>query len=207
MEAFMWRHHPQTRRLAQLVADGAIGELRMIRSDFAFTLTDPADVRLITELDGGSLADLGCYCVSATRLLGGEPTSVVARQVVAPSGVDLRIAATLALADGVLGELHCGFDLPSHSGLELIGAAGRITVADPWHCRRVGLELTRGDSVEQIAIEPADSYRLELEDMSRAIRGEGTPLLGRADALGQARTIAALLDAARSGLAAELPGA
>ncbi len=199
MEAFMWRHHPQTRRLERLVADGAIGELRLIRSDFSFMLTDPTDVRLSAELEGGSLADLGCYCISATRLLAGEPESVVARQVLAPNGVDVRVAATVTLPGDVLAQLHCGFDLPPHHILEVIGSEGSIAVDDPWHCKRVGLRLTRGEAVEEIAIEPASAYRLELEDLSRAIRGEGTPLLGREDAMGQARTIAALLQAARSG--------
>ncbi len=205
MEAFMWRHHPQTRRLDGLLTEGAIGELRVIRSDFGFTL-DPAsgDVRLAAELEGGALADLGCYCISATRLLGGEPASVVARQVLAPSGVDLRIAGTLALAGDVLAELVCGFDLPRRHALEAIGSEGSILVEDPWHCRQVGLRLTRGGELERIEIEPANSYRLELENLSRAIRGEEPPLLGRDDAIGQARTIAALLEAARSGRAVAL---
>jgi xylose dehydrogenase (NAD/NADP) len=202
MEAFMWRHNPQTRRLEELVGGGAIGELRVIRSDFGFTL-DPAsgDVRLSSELEGGALADLGCYCISATRLIGGEPESVVARQVLAPSGVDLRIGGTLAHAADVLAELYCGFDLPRRHALEVIGSEGSILVEDPWHCRRVGLRLTRGGELEMIEIELVDSYRLELENLSRAIRGEEAPLLGRDDAMGQARTIAALLQAARSGQA------
>jgi predicted dehydrogenase len=205
MEAFMWRHHPQTRRLEELVAGGSIGELRVVRSDFGFTL-DPAsgDVRLSSDLEGGALADLGCYCISATRLLAGEPESVVARQVLAPSGVDLRIGGTLAHAADVLAELYCGFDLPRRHALEVIGSEGSILVEDPWHCRRVGLRLTRGGEVEMIEIEQANSYRLELENLSRAIRGEEAPLLGRDDAIGQARTIAALLRAARSGQAVVL---
>jgi xylose dehydrogenase (NAD/NADP) len=202
MEAFMWRHHPQTRRLEELAAGGAIGELRVVRSDFGFTL-DPAsgDVRLSSDLEGGALADLGCYCISATRLLAGEPESVVARQVLAASGVDLRIGGTLAHAADVLAELYCGFDLPRRHALEVIGSAGSILVEDPWHCRRVGLRMTRGGESEMIEIEQANSYRLELENLSRAIRGEEAPLLGRDDAIGQARTIAALLQAARSGQA------
>jgi predicted dehydrogenase len=200
MEAFMWRHHPQTRRLEELVAGGSIGELRVVRSDFGFTL-DPAsgDVRLSSDLEGGALADLGCYCISATRLLAGEPESVVARQVLAPSGVDLRIGGTLVHAAGVLAELFCGFDLPRRHTLEVIGSDGSILVEDPWHCRRVGLRLTRGSEPETIEIEQANSYRLELENLSRAIRGEEPPLLGRDDAIGQARAIAAMLEAARSG--------
>jgi D-xylose 1-dehydrogenase (NADP+, D-xylono-1,5-lactone-forming) len=205
MEAFMWRHNAQTRRVEQLVRGGAIGELRVIRSDFGFTLPpDSGDARLASDLDGGSLGDLGCYCISATRLLGGEPESVVARQVLGGGGVDVRFGATLALADDVLAEFHCGFDLPRSHALEVVGSEGSILVEDPWHCVRVGLRLTRGTEVEQIAIELEDSYRLELEDLSRAIRGEGTPLLGRRDAMGQARTIAALKQAARSGHAISL---
>jgi D-xylose 1-dehydrogenase (NADP+, D-xylono-1,5-lactone-forming) len=205
MEAFMWRHHPQTRRLEQLVRDGAIGELRLIRSAFGFTMPPGSDdVRLRPELDGGSLADLGCYCVSAARLLAGEPDTVTARQVLAPSGVDIRFAACLAMPDDVLAELHCGFDLPEHSALEVLGAEGTITVADPWHCRRPGLTITRGSGVETIEIEQADSYRLELEDLSRAITTGSTPLLGRADAIGQGRTLAALAEAAQRDVAVSL---
>src|SRR3954467_9436549 len=76
-EAFMYRHHPQTARLAELVAEGAIGELRVIRTVFSYSLYDADNVRLHPDVEGGSLMDVGCYCVSGARLLGGEPESVV----------------------------------------------------------------------------------------------------------------------------------
>ena len=76
-EAFMYRHHPQTARLTELVASGAIGELRVIRSAFSYSLYDADNIRLRTDVEGGSLMDVGCYCVSGSRLLGGEPESVV----------------------------------------------------------------------------------------------------------------------------------
>ena len=82
---------------------------------------------------------------------------------------------------------------------------GSIDVSDPWHCRAPGITLHRGDQIERIELEPADSYRLELENFSAAIRGQAAPLLGRADALGQARTIEALYRAADSGHAIEPP--
>jgi predicted dehydrogenase len=110
--------------------------------------------------------------------------------------VDVRIAATLAMPGEVLAELHCGFDMPEHSLLEVIGSEGRITVDDPWHCRQPGFQISRGSAVETIQIQAADSYQLELEDLARAIQGEGAPLLGRDDAMGQARTIAAVLQSA-----------
>jgi D-xylose 1-dehydrogenase (NADP+, D-xylono-1,5-lactone-forming) len=192
MEAFMWRHHPQTKRLAELVEEGAVGELRLVRSAFSFPLTEMANVRLRPELDGGSLMDVGCYCVSGSRLLAGEPQHVEGQQVLAPSGVDVRYAGTLRFAGDVLASFDCAFDLPVRSALEVVGADGSLLLADPWHCREPGIELRRDGTVERIEVEPADSYRLQLENLSDAIRGEAAPLLGREDALGQARTIEAL---------------
>ena len=84
MEAFMYRHNPQTRRLQELVAGGAIGELRLIRSTFSYGLFDTDNIRLRTEVEGGALMDVGCYDVSASRLLGGEPERVWGRRGTAP---------------------------------------------------------------------------------------------------------------------------
>jgi xylose dehydrogenase (NAD/NADP) len=196
MEAFMYRHHPQTRRVVELVQEGAIGELRLVRSAFSFPLTKLADVRMSPELAGGALMDVGCYCVSGSRLLAGEPDAVDGQQLLARSGVDVRFVGTLAFPGGVLAHFDCGFDLPLRSALEVVGSDGALFVADPWHCRRPGIELRRDGGVEVLDIESADSYQLELENLGDAIRGEGAPLLGRSDALGQARTLNALYRAA-----------
>ena len=196
MEAFMWRHNPQTKRLAALIADGVIGELRLVRAAFSFPLVNPANVRLRSDLDGGALMDVGCYCVSACRLLAGEPVRVTAQQVVGPSGVDVRFTGTLAFDGPVLAHFDCALDLPNRSELEAIGSDGSIRVQDPWHCRQPELRLQRGDAVEVIEIERMDSYRLELENLGAAIRGEAEPLLGRAESVGQARAIDALYRAA-----------
>jgi D-xylose 1-dehydrogenase (NADP+, D-xylono-1,5-lactone-forming) len=199
MEALMWRHHPQTLRLAELVAEGAIGELRLVRAAFSHPLYDQPDhVRTRADLDGGSLMDLGCYCVSALRLLAGEPTTVAAYRVLGATGVDERFAATLQFPGDVLGLLDSGFDLVARSELEVFGSDGSIRAGDPWECNYPRLTLQRADTTETIDFEPADAYRLELEDLDRAIRGERPALLGRADAVGQARTIAALVRSAET---------
>jgi predicted dehydrogenase len=201
MEAFMYRHHPQTARAAALVRDGATGELRQIRSSFSFTLHDPANVRLRPELDGGALMDVGCYCVSVSRLLAGEPELVFGQQVLGPTGVDVRFAGQLRFAGDVLAEFHSGFDLPAASGLEAIGSEGSLVVASPFLCREPAVELRRDGDVERVAVDDLDRFRLELENLSDAIRGRAEPLLGRADALGQARTIEALYASAETGRA------
>ena len=196
MEAFMWRHHPQTKRLKELVDEGAIGELRLVRATFSFTLTRLGDVRMRPDLDGGALMDVGCYCVSATRLLAGEPERCTGEQVLASTGVDVRFAGTLRFPGDIVGHLDCGFDLPGRSGLEVVGSVGTLYVADPWHARQPAIKLHRGDDVERIEPPQANRYQLQLENFSDAIRGVGSPLLGRADAVGQARAIAALYAAA-----------
>jgi xylose dehydrogenase (NAD/NADP) len=199
MEAFMWRHHPQTKRLSELLEDAAVGDLRLIRAAFSFALTDLANVRLRADLDGGSLMDVGCYCVSAARLLAGKPERAAGVQVLAPSGVDARFAGTLLHPGRVVSHFHSGFDVPGRSELEVIGSDGSLSVSDPWHTREPGIELRRGDAVEWIEIEHADSYTLELENLADAIQGRGEPLLGREDAVGQARAIAALYASAERG--------
>jgi xylose dehydrogenase (NAD/NADP) len=205
MEAFMWRHHPQTRRLKQLVDEGAVGEPRIVSASLSFTLLGDTDPRLRPEMQGGAMMDLGCYCVSAARLLLGEPVQVTAQQVRIPSGVDIRFAGTLAFPGDTLSHFHCGMDLPDLSGIEVIGSEGAIAVQDPIKGQRPELRLQRDEEIEVIAIEPADPYRLELENLGRAIRGEAEPLLGRRDALRQAYAVEALYRSADSGEAVDLP--
>jgi D-xylose 1-dehydrogenase (NADP+, D-xylono-1,5-lactone-forming) len=191
-EAFMYRHNPQTKRLKQLVDDGAIGELRVVRSVFSYSLYDERNIRLRTEVEGGALMDVGCYNVSGSRLLGGEPERVTADAWYGPTGTDWVFAGTLHFPGDVIGVFHCGTALVEQDELEVIGSEGSLFVDDPWHCLDPLIELRRDGEVERIEIERADSYRLELENLSAAIRGEGELLLGRADAVAQARTLEAL---------------
>jgi predicted dehydrogenase len=88
--------------------------------------------------------------------------------------------------------------------LEVVGEHGSLYLDDPWHCVNPVIEVRRDGGIERIEIEPADSYRLEAENLSRAIRGEAPLLLARDDAIGQARAIAALYEAATSGRAVTL---
>jgi predicted dehydrogenase len=197
-EAFMWRHHPQVARARELLDGGAIGDLRIIRAHFAFKAADPDDIRLQAELDGGGLMDVGCYCVSGCRTLAGtEPERAWAELIPGGHGVDVALAATLRFPGDVLAHFDCGLSYPGGSLLAAAGTEGSFALADPWHGNDAVIELQRADgSVERIDAGPADSYALELADFEAAVRGERLPLLGRDDALGQARTIAALYTSA-----------
>ena len=197
MEAFMYRHHPQTARVHELVADGAVGTMRMIRAAFSFPIQRSDDVRLSVALDGGGLMDVGCYCVNAARMLAGEPERVQAELIPGGDGVDITFAGVMRFAGDVLAHFDAGVVLADRSQLEIVGDRGSLLVSDPWHCREPGITWLRDGQTRPIEIARADSYRLEVENLSAAITGSGQPLLGRDDAVGQARALEALLAAAQ----------
>ncbi len=202
-EAFMYRHNPQTARLKELVDGGSIGELRVVRAAFSFTIDDPANIRLAADLDGGALMDVGCYCVNGSRFLAGEPEHVFGTSVT-EAGADTVFAATMSFPGDVIAQFDCGFRLPMRDELEAVGSEGSLFLDDPWHCRRPVIELRREGGVEEITLEPVDSYRLELENLADAVEGKAELLLGREDALAQARAIEALYRSAGSGMAVSL---
>jgi predicted dehydrogenase len=204
MEAFMYRHNPQTLRVSELVGGGALGRPRLIRSSFRISVGQD-DVRMQRGLDGGGLMDVGCYCVNYARLLGGEPERAFAEQVLGGDGVDVVLAGELRFADELIACFDCGLSLPRHDGLEVVGDEASLYLADPWHAREPRIELRRRDgSVEVVAEEPVNSYAREVENFGAAIRRDARPRLGRDDALGQARAIAALYASAEAGQAVNL---
>jgi D-xylose 1-dehydrogenase (NADP+, D-xylono-1,5-lactone-forming) len=198
-EAFMYRHNPQTKRLSELVREGAIGDLRIVRTAFSYTLYDAENIRLRADVEGGSLMDVGCYCVSGSRLLAGEPEDVLGRAFMGPSGTDWVFAGSMRFPGDVFGLFDCGTSLPDRDELEAIGTEGSLFLDDPWHALKPVIELRRDDGVERIELDPVDSYRLELENLADAIRGEAPLLLGREDAVGQAQALEALHRSAETG--------
>jgi predicted dehydrogenase len=200
-EALMYRYHPQTLLAQRLVEQGSIGTLTCIRS--ALSVTVPGDdIRRDRALGGGAYLDLGCYCMSASRLFGGNPRRLYAEAVRDGNGVDTRMAATMRLGHDVLGQFDLGLDLPRRDELELIGTEGKIVVPDPWLCRGETVELDRGGHVELLPIDPegayalahddGDVYRIELETVSGTIASGAELPFGPADAIDQAAALQAL---------------
>jgi D-xylose 1-dehydrogenase (NADP+, D-xylono-1,5-lactone-forming) len=198
-EAFMYRHNPQTKRAKALVDEGAIGELRLVRSTFTYSLYDESNIRMSTELEGGALMDIGCYTVSGSRLFAGEPEKVFGEAWFGPTGTDWVFGGTLRFPGNVIALFDCATAMPDRDELEAIGSEGSLFLDDPWHCQGPVIELRRDGQVERIELEPIDSYRLELENVSDAIRGEAELLLARDDAVAQARVLEALHESATSG--------
>ncbi len=189
MEAFMWRHAPQTALMLELLPQ--LGKLYSIHATFSFTFERPdADVRLVPELGGGSLLDVGCYCVSALRLVAGEPDEAYGVGASGRGGVDWGFAGVLRSND-VLGTFQCGFRHEERS-LLVRGEGGELRAPDPWHASESCVYL---NGVEY-RVEPVDPYRLQLANFVAAIQGDAEPLLGRDDAVGQARALDLLWRAA-----------
>ncbi len=199
MEAFMYRHNPQTEKLRSLIDEGAIGEVRLIRSTFSYSLYDAANIRLRPDVEGGALMDVGCYCVSGSRLIGGEPEWVAGQARYGSSGTDWVFTGQMRFSGDVLATFDCGTALPERDELEVIGSEGSLFLDDPWHCKVPVIEVRCSERVERMELVRADSYRLQLENLSDAAGGEGEPLLGREDALGQARALEALHRSAQTG--------
>jgi predicted dehydrogenase len=198
-EAFMYRHHPQADKVKALVEDGAVGELRLVRAVFSYALFDEGNIRLRTDVEGGALMDVGCYCVSGSRLLAGEPERVFGRAFVGPTGTDWVFTGSLAFPGDVLATFDCGTSLLFRDELEAVGTEGSLFLDDPWHSVEAVIEVRRSDGVERIELERANPYRLELENVGAAIRGEGALRLGREDAVAQARVLEALFRSADTG--------
>jgi D-xylose 1-dehydrogenase (NADP+, D-xylono-1,5-lactone-forming) len=200
VEGFMYRLHPQTELLEKLLAEGVLGDVRLVRTALSIA-TDEGDIRRSRALGGGALHDLGGYCLSATRLVAGEPLQAYAEAVLDDDGVDLALGATLCMPAGVVAHFDVGLLHTRRDELEVVGSDGTLVVPDPWVCRAGQVEIRRGAEVEVMEVEvPAgyavgqeeDVYRIELDRVSAAITSGARLPFGRGDAVAQARALEAV---------------
>jgi predicted dehydrogenase len=149
--------------------------------------------------------DVGCYCVSGSRLVAGDPVSVLAEQVVGETGVDMALYGTLRFPDDAVAQIEASFLAPERQSLEVVGDGGVLRASAPWRVDWGGdLVLERDGVSDVVAVDEADSYTLQLENFADAIEGREPALLGRADAVAQARVIDALYRSAAEHAAAAL---
>ena len=200
-EAFMYRHHPQTLKVQELVRSGSLGSLKLVRGSFSFMLTREGDVRLNPEWGGGSIWDVGCYPISYTRTVVGEaPLEVFGWQVTGQTGIDATFVGQMRFDQDVLAQFDSSFVIPFHAFMEIIGSEGTLNIPNPY---KPGVDekiyLTRGDKVETIRIKGQELYIGEVEDMADAILLGKTPLVSLDDSRANVAVICALLEAARQG--------
>lgn len=200
-EAFMYRHHPQTLKVKELVDRGALGKLQMIRGSFTFNLQRPNDVRLKPELDGGSIWDVGCYPISYARMVAGsEPEEVFAWQVQGPSGVDLLSIGQMRFPGDVFAQFDSGFATQNRMQMEIVGSEASLLVQEPFKPgEREKLILKQGDRSEEIPVKGSMLYLGEVEDLEQAALDRRPARISLTDSRGNVATILALIESARRG--------
>jgi D-xylose 1-dehydrogenase (NADP+, D-xylono-1,5-lactone-forming) len=171
IEAVMYLHHPLLRQAQQLVKDGAVGQVTLVRGSFSFFLDRLNDVRWRPELGGGSLWDVGSYPLSFIRWIAGEPEQVFGWQTPSASGVDATFAGLLRYDNGVLGVLDCGFRGQFRAEVEVTGTEGTLLVERPFLITPESrLLLRRGfEEEEEITAPEADAYQCEVEALTAAV--------------------------------------
>ncbi|NCF68035.1 MAG: Gfo/Idh/MocA family oxidoreductase [Chloroflexi bacterium] len=199
-EAFMYRHHSQTKIAGDFVRSGRLGEVTVIRGVFNFKMGSRENVRLVPELGGGALWDIGCYPVTVAQfLLGGPPMWVFGDQWLGASGVDEVFNGQLHYADGRIAQISCSFRTPFHTFVEVLGTNGRLTMSEPFRMDLGGNRLLfyagEGEP-EEIPVPEEDLYLGEVKDMHAAILDGAAPYLSLEETRNHIRTIVALYESA-----------
>jgi predicted dehydrogenase/aryl-alcohol dehydrogenase-like predicted oxidoreductase len=200
MEAFMYRCHPRTERIVQLVREGAVGRVRLIRATFSFATEFRPDSRLFAnELGGGGILDVGCYAVSIARLIAGaavgrpfaDPVEVHGVAELAATGVDEMASAVLKFPAGILAEVSCGVRLRQDCDLEVRGEDGVLRVPLFWNPPGP-IHVTRhagGETETVVTDENPHKYALEADALALALPGLECPAMPVDDSLGNMRTL------------------
>jgi predicted dehydrogenase len=207
-EAFMVRFHPQWRRAREIVASGAVGDVRAIQTFFSYRLTDAANIRNKPP-GGGGLYDIGCYAILTARyVFAAEPLRVVAALDVDPAfGTDRLASAIVEFPGGRHLTFTCATQLSGHQRVTMVGEAGRVEVAIPFNApidrpTRItidsGADLVGGGArIEEFPV--CDQYALQGDAFSRAVLGEAPLEFPLEDAIANMRVIDAAFRSARDG--------
>ena len=207
MEAFMYRCNPQTARLVELLREKPIGEVRMIRASFGFSVGDNYDSRAVAyEHGGGAILDVGCYTVSMSRLIAGtvsgldflDPIDVQGIGHLGPAATDEWAAAVLEFPNGIVAEVSTGVRLTLDNVLTIFGSDGMIHLPSPWFCSgreggssTIEINLTGEEPrIEELSCD-GWLYGLEADVVARNIenRQSPSPAMSWADTMGNMRTL------------------
>jgi predicted dehydrogenase len=204
MEAFMYRCHPQTARLLELIRAGSIGTVKLVQAEFSFrTEWNPEGRLLNPALGGGGILDVGGYCVSMARLIAGvsqgapfaEPDEVKGVGQIGTSGVDELAAAVLKFPGGMVAQLSAGVRVWLENAVRVWGEEGHIVVPVPWVVTReagqsVLLLQRQGKPVEEIRIDvDRGIYAIEADAVAESIAARESPAMSWADSYGNMRAL------------------
>jgi xylose dehydrogenase (NAD/NADP) len=201
MDGTFWPHHPRTAQMRQLLDAGRIGRVQRVNAVFTFNLPpDPGNIRLQPEMGGGSLLDVGWYCVYGIRwAMGAEPVRVWATAQYA-YGVDMFMAGQLWFADDRTASFECGFTAPLRMWLEAVGTTGTLRVPHLWLADREAVyEVTSdgADAPEIMRGGPANQVVAMIDDFAAAVRAGREAVPSPEESYRNMRVLDALAQSAR----------
>jgi D-xylose 1-dehydrogenase (NADP+, D-xylono-1,5-lactone-forming) len=205
-EAFMYRTHPQTFKVKEIIDSGKIGKILLVKSGFTFTFNRPGNYRLDPAFGGGALWDIGCYPVSYARtMLGLEPLEVFGWQATGESGIDESFSGQMRFPGDVHAQFDCGFRGPFRAFIEIVGEYGTLEIPSPFHAgKKAEILLTRDGKTKTIEIKGQQQYLGEVEDMADAILLGKAPHISLADSRANVAAILALYKSAKTGKVVKL---
>ena len=209
MEAFMYRFHPRSQLIKRIITDGVIGEPCLVRSAFCYHMEESMlktgeNARLIPEMGGGALLDVGCYSVSVARwFMASEPIQVQAQAQYHPNGVDTHLVGTLRFSEGRLAVLEASFVSALQQTFSVVGRAGAIDLPHdafiPWENDAVFvLREKDAETGEKHVVSGADEYQLMVEHFADTVLGSAEPGDQIADSVANMQVLDALAQAART---------
>jgi xylose dehydrogenase (NAD/NADP) len=210
MEAFMYRFHPRTERVLEMVKSGAIGDLRQIRSSLTFPLDRPKDIRWDPELGGGALFDVGCYCVNIGRTVAGaEPVEVRSMANWHTTGVDVQMAGSLRFDNGMLAHFDCALNMKRSEVFQIHGSDGHLRVQQAFLPGTDEVVIEKFDienNLSAIKVEGADEYQLMVEHFADCALNDLPLRYSAEEAALNMKVIEALYESARKDGAETLVG-
>ncbi len=205
-EAFMYRSHPQTSKVKEIVDSGTLGTIKMIRGSYTYKIWDENDIRMDPQMGGGGLWDIGCYPLSYARaVLGKEPVEVFGWQVKGQTGVDELFVAQLRFPDDIFAQIDCSMRVPYHTFMEIIGDKATLNIPHPYNPEgKEKLYLTTDGKIDTIELRGPDNYISEVEDMADAVLDGKPPKISLQDSRADTAAILALFESARTGKAVKV---
>lgn len=204
MEAFMYRVHPQWLLAYRLARGGEIGQLKTVQSFFAYHNLDPHNIRNIPDYGGGGLMDIGCYCISLSRLLfNAEPRRVFGILDMDPAfQVDRLASGILDFGEGV-STFTCGTQLAFYQRVNILGDRGRVEIEIPFNppsdrpCK-VWVRM-EGEPPAEVQVEACDHYTIQGDLFSRAVINDTPPPISLQDSIGNMRVIESIIKSSQTG--------
>jgi xylose dehydrogenase (NAD/NADP) len=202
-EAFMYRHHSQTKLVGEWVRSGRLGEISLVAGMFNYKNKDPKDVRLTPEYGGGCLWDVGVYPLSfAQYVFGGPPDAVIGMQWTGDTGVDETFAGQLHYPGDRLAQIASSFRTEFQTQMEITGTEGRLNLSRPFTTMDEGRHLIffpNQGKAEELRVPKAELYAGEVEDMHSAVLDHTPNYLTLQETRDHIRTVLALYKSATTG--------